>query len=243
MKRWLLALVFTIACKADHRSVNDLPAETWTVADYTKAGVPAPDHAWSLDELQQAVNALATATQGHRERLPHQDGTMSGPVFAKLVEATPVDGTVSERFGAHGARYEAMNQLSKLYMVDATAAVTPEWLALIGNVLQESAALQVDVAEFLASFGPDDPKHDVRVDGVATMRRGWGQMLEGGLMMLADLRVAMPVRVRFARVLRRVFPVLIPALLPEQQTAIQGRLKKLHEFYPNGPLAEAMPPL
>jgi len=55
------------------------------------------------------------------------------------------------------------------------ARLTSELLANLG--LQEGA------------FGPDDPKRESRLHGLATMRKGWAQMIDGALQTLrAKLR-------------------------------------------------------
>lgn len=231
-----LILVALLACGSS-KSANDLPPEAWGVEDYAKAGIPAIDHAWTIDEHEAAAAALVKAAEGHPERLPRLQGAKSGPVFARIVEARGDD-----EFVAHARRFEAGNQISKLYMVNEMAAVNAEYLAIMGAMLREAAMLETGGEAFLASFG-DDPSVPARRDGLRKMRSGWGQMLLGGVMILADVRVAEAARLAFAADLRAVFPTIYPKLQPSDQALIRSQLSRLHDGLTSGPLRDALPPL
>lgn len=223
-----LALVVLIACSS---KTNELAPETWGTDDYVKAGVPASDHVWSLDEHEAAAVALATLSTGHRERLPHQAGARSGAVFARMIERADITDVLPDpptAFLFHMRRYEAANAMSKLYIVDAYQAVTAEYLALVNVILLETVELDRGTDRFLASFGADDPKREARLGGVRKMHQGWGGMLLGGVLILADRRVPEPARITFAKQLSPPLQALFSRVEPDTQKMIREQLGALH---------------
>jgi hypothetical protein len=240
----ILSVALALAACSTNKA-NQLPAEAWSVDDYVKAGVPAPDHTWSPDEHEAALAALARETKGHRDRLPHKDGPKSGAVFARIAEqpAGPSPGAdATQTFMVHGRRFEATNQISKLYTVDEWQTATPEFVALTGVMLREAAILMVAAPAFLATFPADDPTRPAREDGLAKMRSGWGTMLLGGLLLCADTRIAEPARISLARDLRTVFDGLYASAEPATQELIRKQLAQLHDKLSDGPLRQALPP-
>ncbi len=225
-----LLLVTLLACRSSS-SVNDLPPEAWGTTDYVAAGLPSIDHTWTIDEHEAAGAALAKAVEGHRERLPHLGGAKSGAVFARIAEPTPTARDVvldpKTDFIVHARRFETTNLISKLYTVDPLAAATADYLALYGVLLHETVELDRTADPFLALYPAGDPTREARLGGLATMRRGWGEMLLGGLMICADIRVAEPVRIALAKQIAAVLPVVFAKLEPTAQQSIRGQLTTL----------------
>jgi hypothetical protein len=236
MKRAVVLLI-VLACSKS----NELPSEAWGVEDYAKAGI-AVDKPWGAAEFKNALDVLRPAVDGHRERLPRYRGAKSGAVFAKLVTDLPADADrpITDRFGLHYEHYDAVNQISKLYIVDLMAVPTREWMELMGALMREAAVLVTLSDDFIASFGPDDPKRQVRLDGLAKMKSGFGQMLRGGVLIAADLRVPEADRIAMVEHVTAVLPVLFPHVMPETQQAIRDHLAKLVAAVPAGKLHDAV---
>jgi hypothetical protein len=238
MKRALVLLVL-LAC--NKTKSNELPPEAWGISDYEGAGIHI-DKPWTDVDFVHAANVLAQVTANHRERLPRYRGAKSGAVFAKLLETLPPDDDrpIGERFAAHGERSEAANQTSKLYVENAYAVPTREWIELMGVVLREATLLTATTDAFLASLGPDDPKHEVRMQGLAKMKSGYGSMLLGGLVVAGDTRVREADRVAMVKHVAAALPVLFPVSPSETQTQIRDQAKLLVEKLPEGELRKAM---
>jgi hypothetical protein len=240
-----VGLVVALFGACSSNKANQLPAEVWGMDDYVKAGVPALDHPWTVDDHEVASTVLLKETQGHRNRLPHKDGARSGALFARIAEppAAPVaDAPADQTFILHARRFEAANEISKLYTVDAFQTANAEYAALTGVLLHEAAILMVAGPAFLATFPADDPSRPVREEGLGKMRTGWGQMLLGALAMCGDTRIPEPTRVTLARDVRSVWDKLYPSSPADLQDMIKKQLSTLHGKLPDGPLRQALPP-
>jgi hypothetical protein len=215
----LVGLVWLVGCGSPR--ANDLPAETWGVAEFAQAGLRI-DKPWRPEDL----TAAAAVLDAHRDRLPHFHGARSGEVFAKLVTPLPDDGAapVTERFHAHMLRGEALNAISKLYLENLLAKPPREFIEVMGAYLGEAAELARLAEPFLATFGPDDPKHQARLDGLAQMKRGYGQMLLGGLLVAEDARVPEADRLAMLGYVTTALPTLLPATEPAVQQRIRDNL-------------------
>jgi hypothetical protein len=236
MKRVLVILIL-LACG----KTNRLPDEAWGISDYASAGLHI-DEPWSAAEYTTAASILKSVTADHRERLPRFRGTKSGPVFDKLLADLPDDRgqPVAERFGAHVQRYDAVNTISKLYVENQFAAVPREYIELSGALLREATVLTRDADAFLASFGPDDPKREVRLAGFAKMKAGYGMMLLGGLLIARESRVPMADRVAMIRHVTAALPTLFPEAPAEAQGNIREAIATLLAAHSRGALHDAV---
>lgn len=238
MKR-VLVLAMLLACSQPKS--NQLPPEAWGVGDYASAGL-AIDKPWSAADHVHAAEVLKEQATGHRDRLPRYRGAKSGAVFAKLVEPLPPDADqpLAARFAAHVQRGDAANQLSHLYAENEWAPPTREWVELMGVALREAAILAPLADPFLASFGPEDPSRQVRLDGLAKMKRGYGMMMLGGLMVGGDTRVPEEIRIAMVDHVAAALPVLFPITPAETQGQIREQAKKLVDNLPKGALRDAV---
>ncbi len=237
MERALLVVVTLGLLGCAKTKPNDLPAEAWDVADYAKAGLVI-DKPWHPDDLTTAATVLKEQCSDHRERLPHFRGAKSGPVFAKLLAplADARAASTSDQFAVHAQRGEALNQLSKLYTENLLAAPSREFIEVMGTYLGEAATLAVTADAFVATFGSDDPKHRARLDGLAQMKHGYGEMLRGGLLIAEDTRVPEQDRRAMLGYVSAVMPKLLPFADPATQQTIRDNLAKQAET--QGPLHE-----
>jgi hypothetical protein len=248
VKQLLFVMIVAIGACSTTTSPNALPAEAWDVGDYTKAGVPSPDATWTAEQHETAATALETAVAGaaNRGRLPRLGGARSGPVFARIAEKPQIDDVLLDpvnAFGVHLRRFNASDRIGKLYLVNDAAAPPVEYIALFGAQLAEAALLEPGAAQILALTPADAPEHAARVEGHGQMREGWGAMLLGGTMMLADVRVPETARIGLAKDLREPLQTLFPKLQPQAQTLIKKQLQALHEHMRSGVLHDALPPV
>ncbi|HEX5064456.1 MAG TPA: hypothetical protein VFV99_34005 [Kofleriaceae bacterium] len=237
MKRIAVLVVLLLACGKR----NDLPEEAWGVADFEREGLHV-DKPWTTDDFTQAQAVLERVSKDHRERLPRYRGAKSGAVFAKLVTELPEDATqsIGDKFIAHANRVDALNQISKLYMLNAMAVPPREWIELMGAILREAVVLTQTSEPFLASFGPDDPKRENRLAGLARMKEGYGQMLLGSFLVADDKRVPEADKIALVQYATAALPVLLPASTPDAQSKIREVLAKEQAGVPAGPLHDAI---
>ena len=229
----LLVLIVLVGCGPT--KANDLPAETWGVAEFAQAGLHI-DKPWRPEDFTAAAAVLEAQCAGHRDRLPHFHGARSGEVFAKLVTPLPDDtaASIAERFHAHMLRGEALNAISKLYLENLFAKPSRDFIEVIGAYLGEAAALARNAKPFIATFGPDDPKHQARMDGLAQMKRGFGQMLLGGLLVAEDTRVSEADRLAMLGYVTTTLPTLLPDIEPVVQQSIRDNLANQVDKLPSG---------
>jgi hypothetical protein len=239
MKR-ILIICALVACSTA-KSPNDLPAESWESADYVKAGMPAVDHAWSVEDLKTTLEVLTKETGGHRDRLPHRSGGKSSAVFSRIIEAPEAIADPVQAYGAHAERFDVLNEISKLYMVSEMAAASPEYYALIGRMLHEAMALDSGADGFLATIAADDPSRPARIEGLQKMRSGYSTMLLGGLMMVSDIRAPEAARIGLSRDLAAVLPSMYPHAEAGTKQMIKEQLDKMHDLFKDGALKSALP--
>lgn len=221
MKRLLLLLALA-ACQGKREAPAEPPV---TVLDYTRDGVPAPDHAWSIADHGTAAKALATLASDHRERLPRQGSI----VFARMIEPGTFDDSlpIEQRLGQHVERFQAAIDLSKLYNKSGMELPNTEWIELIAVALHEAAAMSKLVDPYFQSLPADDPQRQVRLDGLARMRAGWSGMLQGGLLVADNSLVAVRDRVRMLAAIEDAMPALFPLLDVEDQAGVRDLATKL----------------
>lgn len=218
----LLLLLALVACQG----TREVPVEpAYYVEDYTRGGVPAPDHAWSVAEHGTAAHALAPIVAGHRERLPRAKSA----VFARMIESGTLDESlpIDQRLGQHVDRFQAAIDLSRLYNKDGMELPSTEWIELIAVALHEAAAISTLVDPFFQSLPADDPQRQVRLDGLARMRSGWSGMLQGGLLVAGNNLVAVRDRVRLLAAIEDAMPSLFPLLAADDQTQVRDLATKL----------------
>jgi hypothetical protein len=103
------------------------PDTSWPVADYVRLGLPDPGHFWTANDYSACRDVLLSLDRTNRAALPRFDSPKSGPIFARLVNATNVlvlsEQTLSARervrlFYPLLNRFPAFEDIYKLSIVD-----------------------------------------------------------------------------------------------------------------------------
>jgi hypothetical protein len=224
--RWLVIGLLVVAS-----SVARADGE-WTDKDYVAAGVPALDHRWNNAELVKAVETI-TSNTGH---LPHYKGA-GHATFARIIEAKLEDRktSVNERFAWHLERLKALDDLAKLYVPNSVVD-SREMAELLGGVIVEAQGLQALTKAVVASFGPNDPQHEARMQGIATMRNGWTSMFVGTLQFASDTRVSEADRRLLVSYVERALPTVMHELDAADTKQVRDQLETTMTTVATGPL-------
>jgi len=221
--RYFYVVAFALACCSRHA-----PPEAWGTSDYVAAGVPDPGHPWTSAEIAKASDAIAQASTDHADRLPRYNGARSGKVFASLV-ATPADDPAeppTAKLGAHLARFQALDKVSKLYL-RGLLPPTRDQIELFDALLHEAVALDALSAAFLASFAADDPSLPARRAGLEKFHTGVAGMLLGSVMVADNRGVPDEDRLVVLRYLADTAPSLLPNIPAARQDEIRSYVAKL----------------
>jgi hypothetical protein len=226
--RKIIGLVIAAIVAACHGGAEP-PGDGWTTAQWTAAGVPDPKRAWTPDELKAAVEVIKKSVGEDAHRLPKFHGANGGELFSRVTAAPTLDPKAEVRaaFGAAFTTEEAHRAFSTLYQPDGLTAPTREFVESFGSVYDDDARLLPLCDPFIATFGSDDPTVPARRGGLQKMLQGTGQMIVGGIMVAADLRVAEADRVALLGYIGHVLPVSFAGLSPDDQATIRANLGKL----------------
>lgn len=239
-----MALALVAACSSGSPSPSKAPPrEMWATADYVQAGVPSLDVAWTAEQDAKAAEVLAKVAKEDAARLPRFQGAKSGEVFGRLIAPLPEPpGGLMDRVTAHLKRYEAINQISKLYVdvSDPTGVPPREYIELIGALLVEATSMTPSLETFLTSIPADDPSLPTRRRGLEKMRVGWAGLIWGATLTAGDLRVPTDDRAALMRHVVKALPVLYPFCLADDRRRIADQVSALQDALDDGPLKDAV---
>ncbi len=172
----------------------DASDESFTTAEYLRLGLPAPDKAWSADDMAKAAEILDAVAQQGSQHLPRYKSRRSGEVFARLTSPQNLD-FFKDRSLPLGSRIppsfgfgEASNRIFKLYIAGFVKKEVrdTEIVELWGAQLRSTTMMLVLLDEFLPTIKKNDPKYQVRMQGLDRMKRGLAEVVSGGLQTLTE---------------------------------------------------------
>ena len=137
--------------------------------------------------MTTAANALRSISAASPGQLPRLDSSRSGAVFARIIARDNLDFfrnrslPLNSRFPAAIAYIESLNGIVKIYLSAFTSRHVSgdDLIELMGAVLRTVQVTLELVDEFLPTISKDDPKYDVRMDGLKRMREGLGGVVNG----------------------------------------------------------------
>ncbi len=197
------------------------PDRSLSVRDYIQRGLPDPDRVWSAEDLGRAVKILAEVASKDPGRLPRGGSERSGSVFARLIDpenlllfkdrTLPLQARMPEAL----AHFESSNQLNKLYLAAMVKRQVGgrEMIELFGSTLRSVAMLFDLVDEFLPTLDKNDPKYQIRMQGLARMKRGFASSLAGTLQCLTEAEnYEVKDRIILIGYLKETLPSILPRL-------------------------------
>jgi hypothetical protein len=213
-----------------------LPDKSLSVAEYVRLGMPSPDKVWSESEMRSAKKVIDSLATENPSQLPRYDSERSGSVFARITardnseiyrdRSIPIQTRLS-RFGDYR---EDLSSIWKKYTfaLGGSHVDDIDHVELTGAVLRAIVLGDDQADEFLATFEKTDPTYPVRLDGLTKMRRSYGTILNGALVMLASTDKCRPfASARLLSHLQESAPVLLSRLAPEIRSQLIDRLKRI----------------
>jgi hypothetical protein len=210
--------------------------DSFTTEEYVHLGLPAPDKAWSADDMAKAAEVLGAIAQQGYQHLPRYKSKRSGEMFARLTSPQNLD-FFKNRSLPLGSRMpplldfgQANTHIFKLYLpgfVNKEIRDT-EIVELWGAQLRSTTMMLELLDEFLPTITKDDPKYQVRMRGLDRVKRGLAEVVAGGLQTLTE-RATYRTRelVKLIGFEEVSFPLIVPRLLPADRTATLAQLDKL----------------
>ena len=96
------------------------------------------------------------------------------------------------------------------------------------TMLRNSVALLSVSDDFVPTIKKDDPKYQVRMDGVETMKRGLATVIAGSLTTLTERNTYRTAElIKFAGYMQETLPRLVPSLPPGAQAETVSRLDEM----------------
>lgn len=220
---------------ADPKTSSD---ESLTAEQYLGLGLPAQDREWSGDDMVKAAQILASVAQKGYWQLPRYKSNRSGEVFARLTSPQNLDLfknrtlPLDARFPQALNHFQANNQVLKLYLAGFLKKEVrdSELVELMGSQFRSTVVMLELVDEFLPTIKKDDPKYQVRMQGLDQMKRGLASVIAGGLQTLTERNSYQGSElVRLVGYMQETFPLIVPRLPPGARTETMLRLEKMQD--------------
>jgi hypothetical protein len=219
----------------DPKSSND---ESLTLDEYIRLGLPAYDRLWSGDDMVKAEKVLTLVSQKGYRQLPRYKSERSGKAFDRLTSAQNLDFfkdrtfPLNARFPLLINYFQSSNQVFKLYLAGflKNDVSDSEMVELLGAQLRSALVLLEIVDEFLPTIKKDDPKYQVRMQGLDQMKRGLASVVAGGLKTLTERESYRASElVRLVGYMQETFPQIVLRLPDGSRTETLFRLDKLQD--------------
>ena len=218
---------------ADPKAPRD---ESLTSEEYIRLGLAAPSREWSGNDLAEAEKVLASLTQKGYRQLPRYQSERSGEVFARLTSpqnldlfrnrSLPLDARLPQSL----SYLQAGNQIFKLYLSAflKKEARDSELVELMGAQFRATVVVLELVDEFLPTIKKDDPKYEVRMQGLEQMKRGLASIVAGGLQTITERESYRSSELaRLVGYMQETFPLIVPRLPSDAGAETLIRLEKM----------------
>lgn len=197
--------------------------------------------------MADALKVLTALARGGPQKLPRYKSGRSGDVFSRLTSRSnlqryrdrgrPLDERVEEAMGFMKAIKELFNLYTAAF--SSKAVGDSEVVEQVGSLLRTTALMFELVDEFLPTLRKDDPTYEVRMEGLAKMKRGFADVITGSLVILTEKGLYRAAeRVRLIGYMKEALPPIIPKLTPGSRAAVSARLARMDR----GPALEELQP-
>lgn len=215
--------------------------------EYLQAGMPAPDRAWSGEDMKRAAELLTAMEQEKSGRLPRYESPNSGALLRRLAAEDNLGMyrnlsiPLEQRMPDALTYINSANRILKLYLeaYNRGEATGSELVELIGGHLRTSEQMVRLTDELLPTLDPKDPTYPTRIGGFNKMKAGLANVVAGALTSLTEAAAYRPGDLkRLAGYMEVTLPHIVPALTDSGRTETLVRLRsfiddpKMQEFKP-----------
>lgn len=206
-----------------------------TVEQYVRLGMPAPDREWSPQDMLRAYEVLAALAKEDHQQLPRYQSERSGQMFARIASpqnlnqfknaALPLEVRMTGAVSFAQVSHQLLSVYLSGFVNDQTRDT--ELVELTGMVFRMTVFLVSLVDEFLPTIKSDDPRYQVRIDGLEQMKRGMASMVAGTLDSLSAREYRTDELKRLISYLQETLPGILPQLSEVARTETALRLEKM----------------
>jgi hypothetical protein len=214
---------------------------------YIAMGMPAPDRVWTVEDMIKVADVLTTLAAKDPGQLPRFKSPRSGQYFARITSPEDLAQfrdpalSIKVRLPRAVEYSHATNRLLKLYLSHFSKHEVgdEDMVGISTKLLRVTAVMSTLGGEFLPTLDKGDPSYAVRMQGLETVKRGFGGIVIGSLMTLTETDAyRAEARARLLDVMIETFPTIVPWLLPGSRTEMLIRLEKM----PADPLLAGLRP-
>lgn len=217
------------------------PDYSWTVATYTKRGMPPIDRVWTVDDYNTMQSVMEKLTWQNRLHIPRHKSFHSGPVFARMFSdenLKPITDTsipLADRKALASGLFGAIQKLIRFYSKPTSQGFRfdedlVEILAFRLKIVRDLLRLS---EEEMAAWPKDDPKRAENVDRIMKSRSTLGRI---AILTVRELRPGKKMRSATKLTLTRYFDEILPDImkrLPDKSAKdLRERIGKLAASYP-----------
>lgn len=213
------------------------PDRSLTIEEYARLGMPSPDRPWTSKEMDQAGTLITLIGQHEPWKLPRMKSEKSGTLFSRIISldnwnafkdpVTPLAARADEASNL----LKSQNNINRVYALSfygaQNAVGDEEVIELMGAMMTGLKTFITLKDEYLSTI-KNDPEHEPRKQGLAQIRLGVGQVIQGNLITLTEKHLFRTAQLR--RLLgyqREAFPVLFGNLEPETRDRHLRELQRL----------------
>ncbi len=217
------------------KQVEPLEDKSLSVAEYEELGIPSIKKKWQLNDYKKAADVI-TQLKKTPEKLPRYQSKTSGTVFAKFIDTRGMERTIAEN--SHSVveqmklSMELVQCLKAIAMVYTTAAwpknsLTVEQIELEEPMLAILVKAQTGMKEFFGSLDQSDPQYPAKKKSYGTMQQGYGTVIGGLIVVLADhVTVTPETRKRHVEIMNKYVPDILNLLNDDLRSNYRNRLEK-----------------
>lgn len=212
--------------------------ESLTAAEYIQLGLAAPDREWTGVDMAKAQEVFTALAQQGARKLPRYKSERSGAVFARITSPQNLkifrdkSMPLNVRLPQALSYYQASNGILKLYLsafVEKDARDS-ELVEMLGSQLRSTVVLIGLLDELLPTIKKDDPKYQVRMQGLEQTKRGLASIVAGCLQTLTERdSYRASELLRLLGYMQETFPSIVPHLTAESRMETMARLEQMQQ--------------
>jgi hypothetical protein len=233
-----------------HAEQNPPDAHLLSEAQYEALGMPAPDHAWTVSEVEAASNTLQTL---QANQLPRSNNPETVAIFQHITDRA-VLAPCSDKATPVAERLQVCLQLVHSYDViihkygeaqRTDATYRDDAVRIVVLILNVVTAVDPVAGEFAATLDSSDASYPTRMHGLQQIRVGEAQIFQGAIVGLTTERriYSDAVLVSLARAFAEAYPSVAPKLPSDTKAGFDASIATIARTDSNADIRAALAPL